>query len=86
MLNDHVQSIKHKLKDSQQLLQNLENLRTNENFNLYTGYFSSLYTSMRPDYAIDSISNYIYTETNILNEFKMTLYGFKNNFEANFHM
>ena len=78
MINKHVQSIDHILKDSQQLLQIFENFKTNgEKLFLYTGDFSSLYTSMIPIHVVDTVSTYLFNETRILSEFKTTIYGIR---------
>ena len=77
MLNPLVQSLPHILKDSQQLLQYFESFTSTDKLHLYTGDFSSLYTSLKPNHAVDVISNFLFLETNILNEFRMTIYGFK---------
>ena len=78
MINQHVQAIKHILKESQQLLQTFENYKASgKKLFLYTGDFSSLYTSMKPIHVVNSISNYLLKETNILSEFKMSIFGFR---------
>lgn len=66
MLNPYVKSIKHILKDSQQLLQETEKLVIKNEMYLYSCDFESLYTNIKPSHAIDAISNFLQTETNLL--------------------
>jgi hypothetical protein len=77
MINPLIQSIKHILRDSQQLLQELENVKFKDNQILYSCDFESLYTNIKPDHAIDIISIYLINKTNILNQFNITITGFR---------
>ena len=56
MINPFIKSIKHILKDSQQLLQECENLISKEKLNLCD--FESLYTNIQPDHATEVIPQF----------------------------
>ena len=60
LLQPHVKSIKTILRDSQQLLQEMENYKFNCNeVFLSSCDFESLYTNMKPNDTIDRISQYL---------------------------
>jgi len=77
ILNPFVKSIGHILKDSQQLLQETEFMRFKVKLHLYSCDFESLYSNIRPDHAIEVISNYIYSQTDLLRLYKLDLQAFK---------
>ncbi|CAF1038656.1 unnamed protein product [Brachionus calyciflorus] len=54
-----VQNILHILKDSQQLLQQLENKYINKKPFIYSGDFESLYTNMEPDHVCQIVCEYL---------------------------
>jgi hypothetical protein len=72
-----VQSIKHILKDSQQLLQLLEDYVFNQKMFLYSFDFESLYTNIESEHAVLIISIHLQRFTNIFQEFKISIIGFQ---------
>lgn len=91
ILNPFIQSIKHILRDSQQLLQETEEIRRIVKLFLYSCDFESLYTNIRPDLIVD----FLQYETDLLKRFKISaravktilkliftcnVFKFKNNF------
>ena len=54
-----VQSILHILKDSQQLLQQLEKIYINKIPFIYSADFESLYTNMEPDHVCEIVCEYL---------------------------
>jgi hypothetical protein len=52
MINPYIKSIKHILKDSQQLLQETNDLVFEDKLYLYSCDFESLYNNIKPDHAI----------------------------------
>ena len=77
MINPYVQSIKHILKDSQQLLQTLENFESKKNMHLYTCDFESLYTNIKMEHAVTAITVHIQRQTNLLQQYQMSIIGFQ---------
>ena len=77
IINPYVQSIKHILKDSQQLLQTLENFKSQKNMHLYTCDFESLYTNIKAEHAVTAISLHILRHTNLLQQYQMSIIGFR---------
>ena len=77
MLNPFIKNVKHILKDSQQLLQELENFSYNGNMNLYSCDFESLYTKIDSLQAINTISLFVNFKTNILIKHKIDFQAFK---------
>ena len=65
MLNPLIKNINHILKDSQQLLQELENFSFNYQLNLYSFDFESLYTKIDSLKAVNTISLFVHFKTNI---------------------
>lgn len=77
ILNPFVKSIRHILKDSQQLLQETEFMRFKVKLHLYSCDFESLYSNIKPEHAIEVISNYIWSQTDLLKLYKLDLLAFK---------
>ena len=75
LINPHVQSLTHILKDSQELLQKLENFKSNNSLHLYSCDFESLYTNIIAEHASNIISYYLFSETNLLSQFNLSLNG-----------
>ena len=66
-------SIKHILRDSQQLLQEGLNFTHKNKLYLYSCDFESLYNNIKHDHAIELISNFLYFNTDILSKNKLDL-------------
>ena len=77
MLNPIIESIKHILKDSQNLLQYLLNFQHVGKMFLYSCDFESLYTNIKPEHAVDVISIFLYTKTSVLQQFQMDIHSFR---------
>ena len=77
IINPFIQKISHILKDSQQLLQIGQELKSKLRLFLYSCDFESLYTNIKPQHAIELISNYLYYNTKILEQFNIDLIGFR---------
>ncbi len=78
MINPFVKSVKHILKDSQQLIQETNNIHfTSDKVFLYSCDFESLYSNIKPADAIPKICNFLYYETDILRKNKIDYIGIK---------
>ena len=73
MINPYIKSIKHILKDSQQLLQETNDLVFEDKLYLYSCDFESLYSNIKPDHAIEVISLHLHLKTDILRKYKLDL-------------
>jgi len=78
MINPFIKTLKHILQDSQQLIQETNNIRfDSKNINLYSCDFESLYSNIKPDDAIPKICDFLYYETDIFRLNKIDYIGFK---------
>jgi len=77
VIHPYIQSINHILKDSQQLLQQLDNFKTSNELTLYSCDFESLYTNIQAEHAAQLITTHLFTETRILDNVNITFNGFK---------
>lgn len=73
LINPYIKSIGHILKDSQQLLQEMDNMISQEKLYLYSCDFESLYNKIRPDHAIDLIAMHLHNKTDILRKNKIEI-------------
>ena len=78
LLQPIIKSIKTILKDSQQLLQDLNNINFNRSQFLYSCDFESLYTNMKPGHTIETLARYINNETEIFSTGHIDVFGFTN--------